>query len=89
MLREISASIREVMDCDVVHISAREKGLANSAIYALDFPEGKGLIKEELLITPVGAGRRALETLKPIDQEHRTTSTSFLPIIMNCWSRKA
>ena len=65
VLREISACIREVMDCDVVHISVRENGTGEFRIYALDFPEGKGLIKEDLVITPMGAGRRALDTLKP------------------------
>ena len=74
VLREISACIREVMDCDVVHISVRENGTGEFRIYALDFPEGKGLIKEDLVITPVGAGRRALDTLKPTHQAHRTTS---------------
>ncbi|HZC25303.1 MAG TPA: sigma 54-interacting transcriptional regulator, partial [Candidatus Binatia bacterium] len=74
VLRAISACIREVMDCDVVHISVREKGTGEFRIYALDFPEGKGLIKEDLVITPMGAGRRALDTLKPtirsIEQRH-------------------
>src|SRR5579862_7249533 len=74
VLREISACIREVMDCDVVHISVRENGTGEFRIYALDFPEGKGLIKEDLVITPTGAGRRALDTLKPtirsIEQRH-------------------
>lgn len=74
VLREISACIREVMDCDVVHISVRENGTGEFRIYALDFPEGKGLITEDLVITPVGAARRALDTLKPtirsIEQRH-------------------
>ena len=74
VLREISACIREVMDGDVVHISVREKGTGEFRIYALDFPEGKGLITEDLVITPVGAARRALDTLKPtirsIEQRH-------------------
>ena len=74
VLRAISACIREVMDCDVVHISVRENGTGEFRIYALDFPEGKGLIKEDLVITPMGAGRRALDTLKPtvrsIEQRH-------------------
>src|SRR5438128_11260357 len=31
----------------------------------MDFPEGKGFVKEEMLITPVGVAKRALETLEP------------------------
>jgi len=60
VLREISACIREVMDCDVVHISVRENGTGEFRIYALNFPEGKGLIKEDLVITPEGAAEELL-----------------------------
>jgi formate hydrogenlyase transcriptional activator len=74
VLRAISACIRELMDSDVVHISVRENASGEFRIYALDFPEGKGFVKEELVITPVGAGRRALDTLKPavrrIEERH-------------------
>ena len=34
-------------------------------VYALDFPEDKGFLKEEMLIESVGACKRALETLQP------------------------
>ena len=74
VLRTISACIRELMDSDVVHISVRENASGEFRIYALDFPEGKGFVKEELVITPAGAGRRALDTLKPtvrrIEERH-------------------
>ena len=30
-----------------------------------NFPGGKGFVKEELLVEPVGAAKRALETLEP------------------------
>jgi formate hydrogenlyase transcriptional activator len=65
VLRAISACIRELMDCDVVDISVRENASGEFRIYAFDFPEGKGSVKEELVVTPVGAGKRALDTLKP------------------------
>ena len=32
---------------------------------ALDFPQGKGSIQEEEIVTTTGAGKRVLETLKP------------------------
>jgi formate hydrogenlyase transcriptional activator len=74
VLRAISACIRELMDSDVVHISVRENASGEFRIYALDFPEGKGFVKEEFVITPVGAGRRALDTLRPtvrrIEERH-------------------
>src|ERR1700733_9623635 len=65
LLRAISASIREVMDCDAVHISLADPESGKFPLYALDFPEGKGFVKEEMLIESGGACRRALETLQP------------------------
>ena len=65
LLRAISASIREVMDCDAVHISLADPASGKFRLYALDFPEGKGFVREEMLIESVGACRRALETLQP------------------------
>ncbi len=65
VLRDISANIREVMHCDAVLISLREPGSEKFRFHAVDFPEGKGFVKEELLVEPVGAAKRALETLEP------------------------
>src|SRR3989449_986507 len=65
LLRAISANIREVMDCDVVHISLPDAASGQFRVHAMDFPEGKGFVKEEMLITPVGVAKRALETLEP------------------------
>jgi formate hydrogenlyase transcriptional activator len=66
VLRAISATVRELMDCDAVHISLPEATSGKFRVYALDFPEGKGFVKEEMLITPVGIAQKALETLEPI-----------------------
>ena len=81
VLRAISASIRELMDCDVVHISVREKDSGQFRIYALDFPQGKGFVEEEFVITPVGAGKKALDTLKPtvrtIEERHEFPSDYY------------
>lgn len=35
-------------------------------MHALDFPESKGFVKEELLITPTSVAKRALEKLEPV-----------------------
>lgn len=64
-LRAISASIRELMHCDLVHISLPDAASGQFRVHALDFPESRGFVKEELLITPVGVAKRALETLEP------------------------
>ncbi|HEX4166507.1 MAG TPA: sigma 54-interacting transcriptional regulator [Bryobacteraceae bacterium] len=65
VLRAISASVREVMQGDAVHISLPDAGPGKFRVYALDFPEGKGFVKEEMVIPPVGAVKRALEKLAP------------------------
>ena len=65
LLRAISASIREVMDFAAVHISLADPASGKYRLFALDFPEGKGFFKEEMLIESVGACKRALETLQP------------------------
>jgi formate hydrogenlyase transcriptional activator len=65
VLRSISANIREVMHCEAVLISLREPGSDKFRFHAVDFPEGKGFVREEFIIEPVGAGKRALETMEP------------------------
>src|SRR5437667_10976356 len=32
----------------------------------MDFPHGKGLIKEDLLVAPSAAAKKAMDTLKPV-----------------------
>jgi formate hydrogenlyase transcriptional activator len=49
------------MDCDAVHISLPDPASGKFRVHAMDFPEGKGFVKEEMLITPVGVAERALE----------------------------
>ena len=66
VLRAISASIRELMHCDLVHISLPDAASGKFRVHALDFPESRGFVKEELLITPMGVAKRALETLVPV-----------------------
>ena len=65
LLRAVTANIREVMQCDAVAVSLVDSASGTSKLYVLDFPQGKGLIKEERILTIAGAAKRALETLKP------------------------
>jgi formate hydrogenlyase transcriptional activator len=65
LLRAVAANIREVMQCDAVAVSLIDSGSGTSRLYVLDFPEGKGFIREEETFTISGAGKRVLETLKP------------------------
>jgi formate hydrogenlyase transcriptional activator len=47
LLRAIAASVRRVMKCDSAGVALLESDTSQLRIYALDFPEGKGLISEE------------------------------------------
>ena len=66
LLRTIASNIREVMHCDAVGVSTLEPSSETTKLYALDFPNGKGFLKEEAILTIAGAARRVLETLKPV-----------------------
>ncbi|MGA7401839.1 MAG: sigma 54-interacting transcriptional regulator [Candidatus Sulfotelmatobacter sp.] len=50
LLRTISASIRQVMQCDAAAIMLPEPDGAHLRVHALDFPDSKGLFIEEVLI---------------------------------------
>ena len=65
VLRAIEANIREVMRVDAVSVSLPDPASGKSRLYAMDFPNGKGVLKEGLLITPGGAGKKAMDTLNP------------------------
>ena len=80
LLREIAASIREVMHCDVVAVSLLDPESENSRLYALDFPQGRGFIREEHVHTITGPSKRVLETLKPVIVE-RFDPADILPEI--------
>jgi formate hydrogenlyase transcriptional activator len=66
VLRAISANIREVMHADAVTVSLPDVASGKFRIVALDFPQGRGVIKEELLVTPSAAAKKAMDTLKPV-----------------------
>jgi formate hydrogenlyase transcriptional activator len=66
LLRTIASNIREVMQYDAVGVSILEPSSETTRLYALDFPNGKGFLKEEDILTIAGVGRRVLETLKPV-----------------------
>jgi formate hydrogenlyase transcriptional activator len=66
LLRAIAANIREVTQCDLAGISLPDPASGQYCLYAIDFPQGKGFLREGLLTPQAGAGRRALETLKPV-----------------------
>jgi formate hydrogenlyase transcriptional activator len=65
VLRAISAHTRERMLNDLAGIALPDEASGKFRIYALDLPESPGIVREGMLISAVGAGRTAFETLKP------------------------
>ena len=83
VLRAIAANIREVIRADAVDVALPDAVSEKLRVFALDFPHGKGVVKEELLIRPSAAVKKALDTLKPVVVDMRelnelTSETSDL-----------
>jgi formate hydrogenlyase transcriptional activator len=66
LLRAIAANIREVIHADAVTVVLPDAASEKFRVLAMDFPHGKGIVKEELLVTPSAAVKKALNTLKPV-----------------------
>ena len=56
LLRAISASVRRVMQCDAVGVHLPDSESGQLQLYALDFPEGNGLLKEDARVLIEGSG---------------------------------
>jgi len=65
VLRAVSSNIRDVMHCDAVFVSLVDSASGMPRLYVLDFPQSKGFLKEDMVYTISGAGKRVLETLNP------------------------
>src|SRR5579864_6708566 len=66
LLRAIAANIREVIHADAVTVVLPDAASGKFRVLAMDFPQGKGVVREELLITPSASVVKALESLKPV-----------------------
>jgi formate hydrogenlyase transcriptional activator len=66
LLRAIAANIREVIRADAVTVALPDAASEKFRVFAMDFPHGKGVAKEELLVTPSAAVKKALDSLKPV-----------------------
>jgi formate hydrogenlyase transcriptional activator len=66
LLRAVAANIRGVVHAEGVTISLQDAASEKFRVFAIDFPHGKGVIKEELLVRPSTAVKKALETLRPV-----------------------
>ena len=66
LLREITANIREVIQAHASGIAFYDAAANKSRIYVVDFPNARGFVKEEILVTPGTAFMRAWEGPKPV-----------------------
>lgn len=66
VIRSISTNLREFAKGDLVSVSLPDPASGKFRIYALDFPQSKGIVREDLLISPVGFVKVAFEKLKPV-----------------------
>src|ERR1700688_2558788 len=66
LLRATSANIRNVVQADAAGVAFFDEGSNKSRIYALDFPKAKGFVKEELVVTPGQALKRAWGSSKAV-----------------------
>jgi formate hydrogenlyase transcriptional activator len=68
LLKAISASLRSVMQCDSVGVALPDSGSKQLRVYGLDFPNSKGLIREEILIATNedSSGARVFRTGVPV-----------------------
>jgi formate hydrogenlyase transcriptional activator len=66
VLRAVAANIRELMQSGGAWIAVPDPASGKLRVFALDYPQGKGIVKEEQLVTPSAAGKEARESLKPV-----------------------
>jgi len=66
LLRAIAANIRDVMQADAAGVAFFDEASDKSRIYVIDFPDAKGFVKDEMVVTPGSAFKRAWGSSKPV-----------------------
>src|ERR1700684_4689944 len=66
VMRSIAANIREVIHADAAAVSLPDAASGKYRVFAMDFPQGKGVIREELLVPLSAVAKRAMDTLQPV-----------------------
>ena len=66
LLRATSANIRDVVQADAAGVVFFDERSNKSRIYALDFPDAKGSVAEDVVVTPGRALKRAWESSKAV-----------------------
>src|SRR5580704_12275276 len=82
LLHAISQDVRRVMHCDYAGLSLPDAENKQLRLYALDFPEGKGLLREELVYSMEGSpSGTAFRTMKPLTLKSPFTGWLHYPIV--------
>jgi formate hydrogenlyase transcriptional activator len=82
LLRAVSHDVRRVMQCDYAGLSLPDAENKQLRLYALDFPEGKGFLQEDLVYSVEGApSGTAFRTMKPLALQSPFTGWLNYPIV--------
>jgi K+-sensing histidine kinase KdpD len=81
LLRDISANVRRLMQCDAVGVTLPDQETAELKLFALDFPAAKGFLREEMPRTSGSLASKAFSTGEPmtfiIGQDVATIEADF------------
>ena len=81
LLKEIAACLRKVIRHDYTALALYDPATHEMRLRALDFPEGKGLIQEEMTVPLEGsAGGEVFSTRKPLLVDAANTNRYQSPI---------
>jgi formate hydrogenlyase transcriptional activator len=82
LLRAISQDVRRVMQCDYAGLSLPDAENKQLRLYAVDFPEGKGFLQEDLVYPIEGSpSGTAFRTMKPLTLQSPFTGWLHYPIV--------
>jgi formate hydrogenlyase transcriptional activator len=82
LLRAISQDVRRVMQCDYAGLSLPDAEDKQLRLYAVDFPEGKGFLQEDLVYSIEGSpSGTAFRTMKPLTLQSPFTGWLHYPIV--------
>jgi len=82
LLRAISQDVRRVMQCDYAGLSLPDAENKQLRLYAVDFPEGKGFLQQDLLYSIEGSpSGTAFRTMKPLTLQSPFAGWLHYPIV--------
>jgi len=82
LLRAISQDVRRVMQCDYAGLSLPDGENKGLRVYAMDFPEGKGLLHEDLVYAIEGSpSGTAFRSMKPLTLQSPFTGWLNYPVV--------